>query len=98
MQYEIVFKSVGHSCYICLPRTLPVAARTARKMAAPGTALKARRLLTIIKHGPHIHTCTNNSNYKKTVHQYNRTAHKTGLELFYVLPRSRERKNHLKRS
>jgi hypothetical protein len=95
---KLYLKMIGYSCYTCLPRTLPAAARTARKMAAPGTAPKARRLLAFIKHGPHIHTCTTIANYKKTVHKYNRIAHKTSLELFYALQRSRERKNHLKQS
>ena len=48
MQYEIVFKVIGCSCYTCLPQTVP-AARTAQKMA-PGTGTGApqmdRRLLT----------------------------------------------------
>jgi hypothetical protein len=95
---KLYVKVVEGSCYTCLPRTLPTAARTARKMAVPGTAPKARRLLAIIKHGPHIHTCTTIANYKKTVHQYNRTAHKTILELFYALQRSQERESQLKRS
>ena len=48
MQYEIVFKVMGCSCYICLPRTAPAAAQSARKTAAPGTGAPpvARRLLT----------------------------------------------------
>ena len=48
MQYEIVFKVIGCSCYTCLPRTIP-AAQTAQKMA-PGTGTGApqtdQRLLT----------------------------------------------------
>ena len=48
MQYEIVFKVMGCSCYTCLPRTAP-AAQTAQKMA-PGTGTDAppvaQRLLT----------------------------------------------------
>ena len=36
MQYEIVFKVIGCSCYTCLPRTAP-AAQSTRKTAAPGT-------------------------------------------------------------
>ena len=51
MQYEIVFKVIGCSCYTCLPRTAP-AAQTAQKMAAPGTGTGApqmdQRLLTNI--------------------------------------------------
>jgi hypothetical protein len=95
---KLYLKVIGGSCYTCLPRTLPAAAQTARKTAAPGTAPKAPRLLTIIKHSPHIHTCIARTNYKKTVHQYNRTAHETSLELIYALQRSRAYKEHLKRS
>ena len=51
MQYEIVFKVIGCSCYTCLPRTALAAAQTARKMAAPGIGTGApqmdQRLLTI---------------------------------------------------
>ena len=50
MQYEIVFKMIGCSCYTCLPRTAPAAAQSARKMAALGTDTGApqmdQRLLT----------------------------------------------------
>ena len=50
MQYEIVFKVIGCSCYTCLPRTALAAAQSARKTAAPGTGTGAppvaRRLLT----------------------------------------------------
>ena len=50
MQYEIVFKVIGCSCYTCLPRTALAAAQTAPKMAAPGTGTGApqmdQRLLT----------------------------------------------------
>ena len=50
MQYEIVFKMIGCSCYTCLPCTAQAAAQTARKMAAPGTGTGApqmdQRLLT----------------------------------------------------
>ena len=50
MQYEIVFKMIGCSCYTCLPRTAPAAAQSAWKTAAPGTGTGAppvaRRLLT----------------------------------------------------
>jgi hypothetical protein len=66
-------KVIGGSCYTCLPRTLPAAARTARKMAAPGTGPKAPRLLMIVtpKHSPaHTHTCKQGQKYKK---QYNIT-------------------------
>ena len=48
MQYEIIFKVMGCSCYTCLPRTAPAAAQSAQKMAAPGTGAPpvAQRLLT----------------------------------------------------
>ena len=50
MQYEIVFKVIGCSCYTFLPRTAPAAAQNARKTAAPGTGTDAppvaQRLLT----------------------------------------------------
>ena len=50
MQYEIVFKMIGCSCYTCLPRTALAATQTAPKMAALGTGtgapLVVRRLLT----------------------------------------------------
>ena len=37
MQYEIVIKVIGGSCYTCLPRTALAAAQCTRKTAAPGT-------------------------------------------------------------
>jgi len=37
MQYEIVFKMIGWSCYTWLPQTAPAAAQTDLKMDAPGT-------------------------------------------------------------
>ena len=50
MQYEIVFKVMGCSCYTCLPRTTLAVAQTSRKTAAPGTGTGAppvaQRLLT----------------------------------------------------
>ena len=51
MQYEIVFKVIGCSCYTCLPRTAPAAAQTDLKTkTAPGTDTGApqmdQRLLT----------------------------------------------------
>ena len=49
MQYEIVFKVMGCSCYTCLPRTAPAAAQTAQKMdLGTGTDAPpvAQRLLT----------------------------------------------------
>ena len=49
MQYEIVFKVMGCSCYTCLPRTALAAAQTAQKMTL-GTGTDAppvaQRLLT----------------------------------------------------
>ena len=49
MQYEMVFKVIGCSCYTCLPQTVP-ATQTAQKTAAPGTGTGAphmdQRLLT----------------------------------------------------
>jgi hypothetical protein len=69
MQYEIVFKVIGGSCYTWLPRTLPAAARTSRNMAAPGTGPKAPRLLTIAtpKHSPaHTHTCKQGQNLRNS--------------------------------
>ena len=41
MQYEMVFKVIGCSCYTCLPRTAPAAAQTSRKTAALGTGTGA---------------------------------------------------------
>ena len=51
MQYEIVIKVIGCSCYTCLPRTALAAAQSAWKTAAaPGTGTGApqmdQRLLT----------------------------------------------------
>ena len=66
MQYENVFKSDRWcSCYTCLPHTVPTAAQTGRKMAAPGTGIGApqmdQRLLTIAtpKQVQHIHIHAN---------------------------------------
>ena len=76
MQYEIVFKEIGCSCYTCLPHTAPAAAQSARKMAAPGTGtgapLVARRLLTNTwpKRGTTISIQANNNKNKEIVHQY----------------------------
>ena len=44
MQYEIVFKVIGGSCYTCLPRTAPAAAQTGRKTAALGTGTGAPQI------------------------------------------------------
>ena len=50
MQYEIVLKVIGCSCYTCLSRTALAAAQTAPKTAAPvtgtGAPQKYQRLLT----------------------------------------------------
>ena len=50
MQYEIVFKMIGCSCYTCLPRTAPPTAQNGQKTAAPDTSTGApqmdQRLLT----------------------------------------------------
>jgi hypothetical protein len=58
MQYEIVFKVIGCSCYTCLPQSSPAAAQRALKKVAPDTPPMAQRLLMIAtpKHGPHIQT------------------------------------------
>ena len=64
MQYEIVLKVIGCSCYTCLPRTAPVVAQIGRKTAAPGTSTGApqmdQRLLTNTwpkTRQQHKHTC-----------------------------------------
>ena len=44
MQYEIVFKMIGCSCYTCLPHTAHTAAQTASKTAAPGTGTGAPQM------------------------------------------------------
>ena len=50
MQYEIVIKVIGGSCYTCLPCTAPAAAQTGQKIATLGTGTRApqmdQRLLT----------------------------------------------------
>ena len=77
MQYEIVLKMIGCSCYTCLPRTAPVAAQSARKTAAPGTGTGApqldQRLLTNTwpKQSTIISIQANTN--KKTKKQYNNT-------------------------
>ena len=47
---KVYLKVIGCSCYTCLPRTVPAAAQTGRKTAAPGTGTGApqmdQRLLT----------------------------------------------------
>jgi hypothetical protein len=58
---KLYLKVIGCSYYTCLPQSCPAAAQKLQKMVAPGTRPKAQRLFTITKHGPHIHTCTNNS-------------------------------------
>ena len=66
MQYEMIFKVIGCSCYTCLPRTAQAAAQTAPKTAASGTGTGApqmdQRLLTIT--------------WPKTVHNINIHANK----------------------
>ena len=61
MQYEIVFKMIGCSCYTCLPHTAPAAAQTGWKTAAPGIGTRAppvaQRLLT--------------NTWQKTIHNIN---------------------------
>ena len=44
MQYEIVIKVIGCSCYTCLPRTAPAAAQTGRKTATLGTGTGAPQM------------------------------------------------------
>ena len=44
MQYEIVFKVIGCSCYTFLPRTALATAQTGRKTTAPGTGTGAPQL------------------------------------------------------
>ena len=50
MQYEMIFKVIGCSCYTFLPRTALAAAQTTPKTAALGTGTGApqmdQRLLT----------------------------------------------------
>ena len=41
MQYEIVIKMIGCSCYTCLPRTAPATAQRDQKMAVPSTGTGA---------------------------------------------------------
>ena len=47
---KMYLKVIGCSCYTCLPRTVPAAAQTGLKTAAPGTGTRApqmdQRLLT----------------------------------------------------
>ena len=66
MQYEIVFKVIGCSCYTCLPRTAPAAQTDLKTDAAPGTDTGSpqmdQRLLTIT--------------WPKTVHNINIQANK----------------------
>ena len=81
MQYEIVFKVIGCSCYTCLPQTIP-AAQSDRKTAAPGTGTRApqmdQRLLTITwpkaRHTT-ISIQANTSKNYETIQQYIKTVH-----------------------
>ena len=97
-------KVIGCSCYTCLPRTALAAAQTARKTAAPGTGTGApqmdQRLLTNTwpKQCTIISIQANTNKGYETVHQYIKTARKTGLKLFYALQRSHGHQEHLKRS
>ena len=47
---KMYLKMIGCSCYTCLPRTVPAAAQSGQKTAAPGTGTGApqmdQRLLT----------------------------------------------------
>ena len=47
---KLYLKLIGCSCYTCLPHTVPAAAQTGQKTAAPGTGTGApqmdQRLLT----------------------------------------------------
>ena len=62
---KLYLKVIGCSCYTCLPQTVP-AARTAQKMATPGTGTGAppvaQRLLT--------------NTWPKTIHNINIQANK----------------------
>ena len=62
MQYEMVFKVIGCSCYTCLPRTAP-AAQTAQKMA-PGTGTEA----------PQMDQCLLTITWPKTIHNNKHTS------------------------
>ena len=66
MQYEIVFKVIGCSCYTCLPRTAPAAAQTGQNTAAPGTGTGA----------PQMDQCLLTITWPKTVHNINIQANK----------------------
>ena len=74
MQYEIVFKVIGGSCYTCLPQTVPAAQTTQRKVAAPGTGTppKDQRLLTIARQNKS-NTYTYMQIKAKAKKQYNNT-------------------------
>jgi hypothetical protein len=90
---RLYLKVIGCSCYTCLPQSSPAAAQRALKKVALGTPPMAQRLLMIetSKHGPHKHMHANKGKRQETVQQYNKTAHKTELKLFYALQQSRER-------
>ena len=47
MQYEMVFKVIGCSCYTCLPRIALAAAQTDPKTAAPGTGTGLLRWINV---------------------------------------------------
>ena len=61
MQYEIVIKVIGCSCYTCLPRTALAAAQTDSKTAAPGTGTGA----------PQMDQCLLTNIWSKTIHNIN---------------------------
>ena len=73
MQYEIVFKVIGCSCYTCLPHTALAAAQTAPKMAAPGTGTGSPQM------APRLLTNT----WPKTVHNINIQANKANTSKQY---------------
>jgi hypothetical protein len=95
---KLYLKVIGYSYYTCLPRTPRLLLELLGRWLL---LVLLRRLDVYSRSSSMVHTYTHaqtKANYKKTVHQYNRTTHKTSLELFYALQRSRERENRLKRS
>jgi hypothetical protein len=97
---RLYLKVIGCSCYTYLPQSSPAAAQTALRKGVPGTRPKAQRLLTIAtpKHGPaHTHSCKQRQKIRNST-TLHKNSTKTMIELSYALQRSRECKNHLKRS
>ena len=95
---KLYLKVIGCSCY-----TAPAAAQTGQKTAAPGTGTGAPRMEqqltnTWPKQCTIINIQANTNKNQETVQQYMKTVHKTTLELFYALQRSRGHKERLKRS